>query len=58
MIRNKAALVKRLQKELERLGKDRDSLRSIQDEIDEGIYVSTRALEALECAIEALSEIV
>jgi hypothetical protein len=47
---------KKLKQYTNALSKERDRLRAFKDEIDALEDVSSRAVEALECAIDALSE--
>ena len=49
---------KKLEQRLEGLAKERGKLRELEDEIAEQAEVCDRAMDALESAIDALSEIV
>lgn len=52
------SLLNRLEKVKSRIGKQRDELREIQDEINALEYPVEQGLEALDCAISTFSEAV
>lgn len=54
--RSLATLRKLLNKHAANIAKERDALRALQDEIEEILDPTNRAIEALEEAVEAISE--
>lgn len=53
---NERALVKQLERSRERIGKERDALRRLQEDVGALLDSTERAAEALDSAIDALSE--
>jgi F0F1-type ATP synthase membrane subunit b/b' len=54
--RSLATLTKILNKHAANIAKERDALRELQDEIEEILHPANRAIEALENAVDAISE--